>query len=425
MSKKPNRVPFTVPERTLRRKSPARFTEAVEILTTHQLSSGDPKNRGVLEELEWISKNQDPLDIRTPLHRVECFFNDGHMTARRVDPNKTDGLGETMLVTTTGASHLHADVLPSRFWAGFKQLAALDADLAHQVWKKFADQTYKQRRVVRTVKMVWCPSCGVTNGKCGHQGIEVFRAIRAVVSEKYGLYSNVEMVQDIVNKAGHFASMPVLGWWLSDGGIRIRFLGLDPATAAFAAFDPEKVLADEPLPVIEVWNSETKRSTVGMAGGIWNLKTGGAVGHWDDRTTFNWRHVGRTSKISSGVQASFTTLTQTAQDVLNAYKASRNVGVEDPKAWLLSQLGKDGKKVGLPERIVKAAVAALEDDAVTPGGKLATIVDAMTIAASKEKDIYTSADVEKAAARLMRRGEEIAAKNGGIIPAPEDDSEDK
>jgi len=397
-------VPFTVPERTLRRISPERFTEAVQILTTQQLSneSDDPKQRGILQELAWIAKHQDPHDFKKGLHQVRVFFDGRQMTARFVDPNKTDGVGEKMLVTTSGASHLHSDVLPSRFWVGFKQLAALDPDLAHQVWKKFADQTYKTKRVVRTTKMVWCTTCGgVPRGRCGHPTVEVLRAIRAVVSETYGLYSNLEMVQDIVNKAGHFASMPVLGWWLTDGGVRIRFLGLDPSTAAFAGFDPEKVLA------------------VGMAGGIWNLKTGSGLGHWDDRTSFRWRHVGKASKISNGVRTSFLALTKTAQDILIAYKASRGIEMEDPEAWLLEQLGRDGKKVGLPERIVKAAVEALKDPDVTPGGKLATVVDAMTIAASKEKDIYTASDVEKAAARLMKRGDEIAQKNGGFIPAPE------
>jgi hypothetical protein len=402
------KAPFTIPSRILVRKGAKR-----NILQTMQLEE-------VRDYLKKLNDVMEPRDHRVGLHRLRVSFNGGQMTAAFVNPSQPGGLDPSMKLMSQGASQLHSLVLPSRFWSGFKQLVALDPNLAAQVWKKFGDLQYKKRRVVRTTRMSWCPGCGgVPRPHCGHKGREIHRAIRAVVSDRYGLYSNLEMVEDILSKSAHFASMPVLSWVVSDSGIRLRFLGMDPATAAFAGFDPAAVLASEPLPMIEVWNSEVGASAVGMAGGIWNTKTASGLGHWDDSSSFRWRHVGRSTRISQGVQGSFLTLTKVAQDVLEAYKDARNLTMEDPEAWLRDQLGKKGKKAALiPERVLEAAIVALNDPDVTPGSKLATVVDALTVAASNESDIYTAADVERAAARLMFRGAKIAERNGGNIPAP-------
>jgi hypothetical protein len=243
----------------------------------------------------------------------------------------------------------------------------------------------------------------------------IVRAIRAVVSDRYALFSNLKMVNELLANSTHFARTPVLSWQLTDNGIRIRFLGLDTSTAAFAAFDPE-VLTGEPLPVVDVWNSETARGVLGMRGGLYNVKTATGMGHYDDSRTFRRRHTGQVSKMASRFAGAYIATTRDANQLIHEYTTASQVDVEDMETWVKKHLGKKGE--GVPDRVIDVIVAALKDPDVTPGSKLTTIVDAITIAASKEDDVFTAADIEQAGSRLMRKGLLEAQANNGVVPAP-------
>lgn len=392
---------FTVPNRTLVKKS----CVPENMMTTQHLEE-------VRDYLRRLDQLMEPIDVRMPLKLLTTQYEGGQMRAtinENIARRYHIGAGPH-LVMTNGASHLHREVLPPRFWAGFRQLAGLNPARAAGVWSDFA-ALQSRTRVVRTVRMK------------DDKTKEIYRAIRAVVSAKHNLYANLAMVQDILDNAGHFAMMPVLSWWVSDAGMRIRFVGLDPALTAFAGFDP-KALEAEPVPMIDIWNSEVGRAVTGMAGGMYNIRTGTGFSHWDEARSFRWRHVGKQARITARVQTTFTTLTQTAQEVVEAYKDAMDVHLDDPEAWLREKLG--GMQ-GVPDRILQAAIKLLEDPRVTPGGKLATVVDAMTLAANTETDLYTAGDVEQAAARLMFRArseyEWRTADDGSTypgIPAPKE-----
>ena len=347
----------------------------------------------IRDRLMRMQRMTDPRDVTVPLSKVGVYFVDGRMCARFADTT-----GKPMLISTNGANHMAREVLPPRFWTGFRMLAQVNPKRAQGVWDDFSKFSTRDA-VVRLNNHVV-------------QG-EVRTIIRAVVSERYGMYANISMVQDILDAVPDLASLPVVDCWMTDNGIRIRFLVIDAAMAALSMFDPD-VLKMGYIPMIEISNSEVGCGTVSMVGGAYNVQTQEGLGHWDETRRLDKRHLGQGFRFTEYIQETFKTFSEDANDIVQSYQAAREVDLEDPVEWLRDRLGMDRE---VPERVIEATIAALDDPLVTPGRKLASIVDAMTIAAGLESDIYTAKDVEAAAARLLKLGSDIAAKNGGLIKA--------
>lgn len=385
---------FTLGTRTLIRRG---TQPDATILHTEELKS-------VAQLLETIQKKQQVCDRAIPLTHLRPTFTGGQMRLN-VDSQSRyhKDLPNPMPVFTHAASHWHALVLPPKFWSGFKRLAALNPALASKVWDEFAQATSGKVVVARTAMIR------------NERGLPV-RALRAVVSTVYAPYSHYQLVRDILDHSGHFGKLPVLDWWLTDAGIRIRFLGIDPATSAFARFDPKSVLMGKTLPVIDVWNSETKHRTVGVAAGLLNLTTLSGLGHWDSGMSHAWQHRGSPAKIRQALGQAFKDSTVAAQEIAQVYDDSGSYVVTDPEKWLRSYLTKHRLQTeGLPSNLLDIVLANLSSPDVTPGGKLATLVDAMTIAASACSNMYTADKVEKAASRLMRFGWLAAQKTNGVL----------
>jgi hypothetical protein len=57
------------------------------------------------------------------------------------------------------------------------------------------------------------------------------------------------------------------------------------------------------------------------------------------------------------------------------------------------------------------------DPTTTEGGLLASVVDAVTLAAQQESDLFAQAEVEQYGARLLRRGLMAARDNRILVEA--------
>jgi hypothetical protein len=351
----------------------------------------------LLDTMKRIEAKSSFRDVRARLRDTKVSFPNGQMVVHV--PHERTGFRAMSL----GASHLHADVLASGGWNTLKLLSRLNPERASGMWEDFAQTCgAKMYRRLRTQRLSWCSSCkSAYQPSCGAAGHrrEVHLGLRAVVSDTYADYRNVHLIEDILNHSGHFAKMPVLNWSLSDSGMVVRFLGLTKGAALMGRLRPQTLL-DTPQPVIEVRNSECKAASLTVTGGLWNMKTASGFGHWDANTGRSWSHRGNPRKIRDGFEDAFTAMSKTAQEVVDAYEDAKTLELEDPAEWLREKLGtKDGNKA-----IAEAAVEALKDPDVTPGKKLASVIDALTLVASQKADIYAARDVERAASRLLRIG---------------------
>jgi hypothetical protein len=385
------RYPFSLPNRVIVVKG----VQKGGVMTTFSLEE-------VKAQLEAMARVQNATDHERTLDQLHMDFSKGYMEARWLGPEGPEE--PAFLLTTNAASQLASNVLPSRFFSGLKELAAMDSagsKLATLNWMKFSSREGETPRVVRTVRM-------------RIDGSDIRWVIRSCHSQEYALYSNIEFVDDILRHGGKWGHLPVLEWHLTDNGMRIRFAALDPGVAAFMHFDSSVVLS-EPVPMIEAWNSETGCRRTGLRGGLFKLDTLMGLGHWNERTEYNWIHRGDPQRISNGVQNAFENLFVTASGVVEAYKEATNIAIDNAFTWMENEL--NGV---VSEKTIKAVTGELTGPQVTPGGKLASVVDALAITARSETDIFDQYELERVASSLLNKGRGIALKNEGRIPVEGD-----
>lgn len=353
----------------------------------------------VRDYLRVMTRLQKPDDIERSLDQLHVDFEGGVMKARWLTRNGTSK--DVLIFTSNGAGQVSKEVLPSSFFNGLKQLAWMDADgekVAAMAWLKFA-QKQDRIRMVRTINV--------------RIGSEVFKAIRSCHSQSYAPYSNLEFVQSLLDSSTDFAERPVLDWRVTDSAMRLRFAGIDAPLAALRHWDPSGML-EEPIPMIECWNSEVGRRRVGLRGGMWKLISGSGMGHWgriENKTEANWIHRGDSDRIRSGVSSVYQNILVAANGVVDSYKKALSVSIDDAYDWMRQEM----KRSNASDRVIEAAREGLDDVTTTSGGCLASVVDAITLVAQKES-IFDQYDLEHMASTILRRGLAEEAKLGYGLP---------
>ena len=344
----------------------------------------------VRDTLAKIEKKQDPIDHDRSLNQLHVDLNGGQMTASWLNLNGISS--EEMLVSKIGAEGLAGEVLPAHFFGGLKTLAEMDSDgekLATMAWAKFANKS-TEPSFVRTVKMA-VPG-GPKEGR---------RVIRSRHSQSYATYSHLEFVQAMLD-SGHYGSMPVIDWSLSDAVIRVRFAGCREG----------QIELNKPIPMTEGWNSEVGKRKVLLKGGIWKLVCTNGMGSWDSRSEFSWIHRGDCGRIKKGVKDAFQNLQISSSGVLTAYNEALEISIQNAFEWMTQQLTQQKQ----PLHIVKAAQNALHDPTTTPGGKLASVCDVVTLIAQDATNMIDQYELERLAASILHKGRGIALRHNGKIP---------
>lgn len=368
---------FTIPNRLLVSRVSPRNTHAIPVVTLPV----------ILAYLKRVEEFQKPEDETVSLSRIHVSFSEGRLWAQRLG---VGGLNpEKMLFTSNGASQAATITLPGYEFGNLKKLAALDTQaeqLATMVWAKWAAQQRKASRV----RMFHTKDPDTQAVK---------RCIRSVHSADYAPYSNVQFVEDIIQAGGPLSTLGVLDWTVMDNTMRIRFL---------AGSQEEAEAGDGLSPTIEAWNSEVGCRKVVLRSGMWRAKTATALGTADGREEYAWRHYGNPDRIRSGVAGAFESLVLAAEGIVGAYRRALDVTIDQAMKWMEEQMVAQE----MSQRAIEASKAAFVDTEITPGGKLASVVDAITVAARQEPDIETQYDIEACASKVLKAGLDQASKEG-------------
>ena len=363
-----------VPERTFAAKGASRG-----VLSTLRLEE-------VRDHLRLLHRLQQPEEHDRSFAQTHLSFDGGRVYAQFLTPT---GPGERMLVHQTAYGQMASNLLPARGGGYLLDQAAL-GEKAEAVstlsWAMFSRGDDKPR----TFRSM------LTRDPATNQPI---RMIRSQHSQGYAPYDNLRFVQDLLDHAPDVRDLPVLQYHLTDGAMRLRF-ALRPG---------DEIALREPVPMLEAWNSEVGRRSVNLAGGIWKLVCTNGMGSWERGAEWAWRHYGNSDRISSGVRSAVEETRTTAIGVLDAYGKALDVAIDDAAAWLERELTREKA----PAVFVARAQAALTDETTTPGGLLASAVDAVTLAAQSTDDLLAQAEYEAFAARILRRGL-TTAQNGRI-----------
>lgn len=330
---------------------------------------------------------QEPKDFDRSFSQMHLNYRGGRVTAQFLGP---DGLGEQeLLVHDNAYRQMSSNLLPTRFGSGLLEQSGLGdtgEKLSTMSWALWSQQS-ETPRMFRTV---------LTRDEDGR----VQRVVRSQHSQGYAVYDNFQFVQDLLDNAPDLAGMPVLDMRVTDTGMRLRFCTEDVGQFAL----------NKPMPIIEAWNSEAGRRRTVLNAGIWKLICTNGMQTWDSKSEFAWRHFGNTERIRDGVASAITEIRTAASGVVEVYNSALDVAIDDAFAFMEREL----KREGLTQAQIGKAQKALEHDWTTPGGVLASTVDAVTLVA-QEFDMFEQATMERAAGRMMRRGQAEAIRSGGRI----------
>jgi hypothetical protein len=329
---------------------------------------------------------QDPIDIERSVHSLHVRFGDG---AHRATGQflKVHGLGEPLAFTEDGLRQFVNDATPAGWkMQTFDSLIAADGDKG----RKLADVNLAlltrddhRIRMFRTIRM-----------RDPHTG-GVVRAIRANVSQGYATFDNLEFVEAMLASAD-MRNLPVLSHHETDRHFRLRF-ALAPI---------ERIELNKPVPMVEAWNSETAHRSYGFSWGTWKLVCTNGMTHYSRDAEYRWRHVGDNTKFAARIDNALTEMRTRTSGVLAQYDNALDVAIDNAYAWIEETLG--GR---LTAEQVTRSQAALQDPTTTPGGLLASVVDAVTLAAQAEIDLHAQAEMERVGHWAMQRGLS-AAKDG-------------
>lgn len=376
--------------------------EVASVMPRHWQSPRDQFTGYHLEEVRDLllqCKHQDaPCDYdRSPATTVLRLARAGSPSFQMLF---SDGLGEPMTVSRHALRQLADRTLPSRGLGfldamcevqtgGQVPLRDAGAELATVAWSLFSRQQ-KSPLMFRTVK----------RGTGRH--------VRAVLSQGYAVYDNLEFVEDVLSSLGRDAdNFRAIGWDIGDDAMRLRLVGGEQGLKNWG----ERAL-DKPIPMVELWDSEIGKRAVYVKSGTYTLWCANGCGHWSDGAQWRWNHTGRTSqRIRDGVASAIHEAAAKASGIVEAYDMALDTTIDNAMAWFESQVADM-----MSESAQKAVgEAMLNEPTVHGSGRLlASVVDAVTWVAHEQTSIFEQERLERIGGQLLDQGLRQAAGGGHI-----------
>ena len=330
----------------------------------------------VRDQLRRLAAQQQPEDVEASFSDVHLLFEGGRVYARFLSPRAP---GAWMLVHKIAYRHMAAEVLPrsgGRFLLQQSAFGAAEEMLTTLAWSTFAGK-HRAPRLFRTV-LTEDPMTGDT-----------VRMIRSQHSVRYTAYDNLQFVEDLLCDVPDIADLPVLQFHADDSAMRLRF-----------ALVPAAQVATQPIPALSAWNSETGRKRVSIEGGVWKLVCTNGLRAWGEDPIGAWLHIGNTARISAAVQRTFQQAKLHATNSVRAYNDAVEIDIDDVDTWLRRELA----RLRVTQTFIARAREALLDPTTTPGSRLASAIDAVTLAAQDTENLGLQAEYEAIAAHLLQRG---------------------
>ena len=320
----------------------------------------------VRDRLAKLEADLAPLDFEVGVGEMDVQFSGGEMLTTLPDTDMQ------MDFSDYAANRLAREVLPPRFLGGLLELSHLSGvgdQLATDSWVEFA-HGQERRQLVRTVRL---PGSNQ-------------RTVRSCHSTSYAPYSNLELVEDLLQGQTAFAKMDVLDLRVSDRAMRLRLVesGKDMEPAV-------------PIPMVEVWNSEIGLRRVSIHGGTWRLICTNGLGDWEESCGQSWVHRGNVARIREELGQAATQISQSVQRLLDAWYQGWDVLIPHPASWLETHL-----ENRLAPRLLEPVLDYHRDrDTVAP---LTDLVESITRLAQDQRCLLDQREMERQAAFLLKTG---------------------
>ena len=375
----------------------------------------------VRSETHRLRQLLDPREIERPFNQALFRSIKGKATLSLVRPREVGDdptapvFDDPMTLTRSARRQLAGQVLPGHglsFVDGLRQTGQHGRKLADVNWNHLLQSSSGKTPLLRTVRFPGEP----------------VRTIRAVLSQRYAIVDNVDVL-DAVMDCADARNLPVISVKITEDALRIR-LCLDPTLTdaeAMAAYQAVKGyrpgagaghnfgdFAGKPVPVpmIEVWNSETGHAAVGARAGFYEVLCSNGMVGFGGGANWRWTHQGGTSgadRIRDGLGSALTSARVLADGFIESFQAAQKVAIDDAFALLTSWGSKD-----LTKTQTARVNEAMKDPTSGQQGTLGNLLSGITLAAQAEDDLFAQLAMESLAAGFLHRGLEAAGEAGVI-----------
>jgi len=336
--------------------------------------------RQVQNTLRAIEAKQAPRDRIRTLDQFRMGFMDGHASGFWMIKGGTSN--EELLITRTAMYDLARQVLPGHGLAFIRKLAQTSSPDGLDLGEQLATAAWNHLALAYGNKQVLVRECNMNiNG-------ETRRVIRAVRSTKYGIFSNLDTCDVLVEQG--YADNRVLNWTLEDNRMRLR-IALDDTP-----WEQGKI-----LPVNEISNSETGHGQARQRGsGLRVDCTNGLTSIVKNHGVFGTNHVGDSERVRDFFVDATENIHIAATGQIESYHKSLGVAVDDLNALVMRHM----MEANYSEAKAKKAVALLADPTTTVESVLGAAVDAITLCAQSEADLVLQEEMEASASQLLAWG---------------------
>lgn len=358
---------------------------------------GDPVAHSLEDvhaHLQQQRQRQRPAWLNRSPSNLRVAFGDGARRAT-IQPLEVHGprsyFGAERVFTEHGLRSLARHVLPAHGMRTVNALLATNAraprtPMGQPSGTMAADLLWMQLARVQDTKPITLREYTTVDPATGKD----VRAIRAAFT-RYTEIDNLEFVEDLLSFSD-LANLPVLSFVETDTAMRLRF-ALEPIDR----FDLHK-----PIPMVEAWNSEVGRRSLGFCSGLWWGKCTNGMASWEVGNRWTWRHTGNRARIRQEIPQAITEVKIKTRGLAEQYEQAIGTALDDAHRWMTQTLG--GRDGVLSSEVIDAASLALDHPTTHPGRMLASVVDAITLVAQRQIDLYEQQRIESAAMYALRRG---------------------
>jgi len=278
--------------------------------------------------------------------------------------------------------------LPNRGLGFMDALAKLEKGdkTATMVMSQFRE-TYEKNHLFRTVL-----------------GVDGHRQVRAVLSNNYPVYDNLQFIEDVMNGLGNRVDeWKVLDYSNRDSRMRVRMLHENDEYRARQI--------DKPIPTISLHNGEVGNSAVRILPGTFTLWCSNGCGnHLPLREQgYAQNHSGKTAEnIQENIGHALESTLVTSYGIVKQYNQAMHVQIdeafgENPAfAWFQDQVA-DNDLVS--DKIQEQVRHTMENERTVHGRNLlTTVVDAVTYVAHEQMDLAAQDRLERLGGELLHSG---------------------
>lgn len=359
-----------------------------------------------------LEEVRDLLRHRRGVDQPEDTYRSPSQTILRVDGARPtvqfmspDGLSEPMTISDHALAQWAGFVMPTKKVGlnTFMHLARLggETERGNTAGSELATMALSMFGQEYASPLMWR---AVQHAGSGH--------IRALLSETYTLYDNLDFVEDVLNTLGSRADMfRVVSYAISGNDMRVRMVGGN--ADALQTWQGREV--NKPIPMVELWNGEGGGRAVRVKGGGWQFDCSNGMGHWNKSSIWRAIHAHTTTaEVREKVGAAITEQMVIGEGVVDNFCRALDTRINDAFGWFLSGF-EDSVSKAQAERV---GIALQNEPTVNrgPNGEflLASVVDAITYVAQEEINLYEQADLEHIGARVLHAGLAQAGETGRI-----------